>query len=81
METNADGAGGNVHGLAFGGIGGVVELAGWAHEGADEGAGVGGGGAKESGGGGAVGGAALTVGASGVGGDAIDDNAVGGWSI
>ena len=46
MEADADGAGGGVHGLTFGGIGGGVELAGWAHEGTDEGAGVGGGGAK-----------------------------------
>ena len=47
--------------MAFGGIGEDVEFAGWAHEGTDLGAGVGGGGAKQTGGGGAVGGTALAV--------------------
>ena len=81
METNADGAGGGVHGLAFGGIGGGVELAGWAHEGADLGAGVGGARAKHAGGGGAVDVTALAVGVDGVGGDSIGDDADSGWSI
>ena len=81
METNADGAGGGVHGLAFDGIGGVVELAGWAHEGTDFGAGVGGGDAKHAGGGGAVGCTALAVGIDGVGSDSIGDDADSGWSI
>ena len=69
---NTNGARRVGHVSTFGGVSGDVKLTGWAQEGTDVDAGVGGVGAKHAGGGGAVGSAASAV--VGVGGDAVGEN-------